>query len=100
MECCSIEDLKDTTSYDVLLTCPPYGNKEIWLEDQNCLKGDDYIKMCLQKIKAKKYIFVVDETYAFSDYIKENVERKSHMAASKEVVVVIMKDDLQLLSII
>jgi tRNA G10 N-methylase Trm11 len=76
----------DNKEYDVLLTCPPYTNKEIWLDNQNCQKADYYIEHCLRKFNAKIYVFVVDKTI---HPIIEHIGRRSHMSErSKESVVV------------
>ena len=82
-----IEEVIDNNEYGVLLTCPPYGNKEIWFTGQNCFDADYYIEMCLKKFKAEMYLFVVDETTKFKNYIVEKIVRKSHMHLSEELVI-------------
>lgn len=80
--------VKDDHLYDVLLTCPPYGNKEIW-GDVDCPHTTDYyVKKCLDNFKAKTYIFVVDEPGVFADYVVDVLDNKSHMTSSKEKILV------------
>lgn len=81
----------DDNIYDVLLTCPPYGNKEKWFDDQDCRPTEWYIKECLSKFKAKVYVFVVDDPGEFSGDVKELIGRKSHLSDSDEKVVVICR---------
>jgi hypothetical protein len=75
---------------DTLLTCPPYGNKEVWFHGQDCMSADDYIDQCLSRFKAKTYIFVIDKTVKYNDFIRLSIDRTSHISSSsKELVVVI-----------
>lgn len=77
---------------DVLITCPPYGNKEVWFQDQDCKSADAYIDMCLSRFKARTYIFVIDKTDKYSQFVRMLIDRTSHMSSSsKELVLVIEK---------
>lgn len=77
--------------YECLFTCPPYYDKESW--DKNDVKNtcDEWIQICLDKYDCKKYLFVIDKTEKFKDYIVEELVHKSHMTVSKECVILINK---------
>lgn len=82
--------LTDTqNTHDCLFTCPPYGNKEHWNDDEIIKSCDDWIKVCLNTYKCKKYLFVVDDTIEFKDYIVEELKTKSHFSTVKEYAVLI-----------
>lgn len=75
---------------DVLLTCPPYRDKEVWFEGQKCHSADHYIELCLQRFKAKTYIFVVDKTERYESHVRLSIDRTSHLSSSsKELILVI-----------
>lgn len=68
-----VEDLlqkQNIEEYECLFTCPPYGAKEHWnkRKDEIELTCDEWIDVCLQKYKCKKYLFVVDHTDKYKDY--------------------------------
>ena len=97
---CSVEvkDLITTPSRDYtclrgtcLFTCPPYGGKEHWNENNDEIEKscDEWIDLCLEKYKVSKYLFVVDKTEKYKDKIVEVLENKSHLGVSKEYVVFI-----------
>ena len=75
--------------YECLFTCPPYGGKEHWNENNDEVEKtcDEWIDICLQKYKCKHYIFVVDKTEKYKDRITEVLENKSHLGISKEYVI-------------
>jgi len=82
------DDYED--EYDLLLTCPPYENKEIWFEDQKSFKIDYYIDLCLTKIKAKKYIFVIDDVETnYQKYFVDYIVNQSHFGKNKEKILLI-----------
>lgn len=90
---CSIENkdiFNSFGTYECLMTCPPYKNKEIWpsvkSENMSC---DDWIDICLSHFKCNKYIFVVDETIKYKDKIVEEIENKSHFNTNKEYIIVL-----------
>ena len=75
--------------YPCLFTCSPYRLKERWNDtdiDKTC---DEWIDECLKRFKCKEYIFVVDETEKYKDYIVEEIVNKSPLSKSKEYIVVI-----------
>lgn len=72
-----------------LFTCPPYGDKEHWDEnnDEVELSCDEWIDICLKKhVGCEHYVFVVDKTEKYKDKIVETLINKSHFGASKEYV--------------
>lgn len=76
-------------NYECLFTCPPYGLKEIWNENEINLSCDQWIDECLKRFKCKKYLFVVDETIKYKDNIVETIENKYHFSNNKEYIVLI-----------
>lgn len=89
-----IENIFDSNEYDVLLTCPPYENIEIWMENQECKSEDYYIDLCLKKFKSKKYIFIIKETKKYNKYIKESISWNSHLSKNVEHIVIINSNDM------
>lgn len=83
------DDYKD---YDCLFTCPPYNLKENWNnENQLNLSCDKWIDICLSTYNCKKYLFVVDNTEKYKDYIVEELVNKSHFGTNTEKVILIEK---------
>ena len=82
--------LEDTKKeYECLFTCPPYGGTEHWnikthLIEKTC---DEWIDECLNRFKCKTYLFVVDETEKYKDYIVEEISNSSHFGNNKEYVI-------------
>ena len=81
--------LEDSGEYECLFTCPPYGGKEHWnikndLIEKTC---DEWIDECLNRFKCKTYLFVVDETEKYKDYIVEEISNSSHFGNNKEYVI-------------
>ena len=80
----------DNREYECLFTCTPYSLKEQWdqeIEDKSC---DEWIDEILSKYKCKRYIFVVDKTDKYSQYIVEELNNKSHLNNdSKEYIIMI-----------
>lgn len=75
--------------YDCLFTCSPYNLKETWgNEDQADLSADEWIDVCLEHFKCKKYLFVVDHTKRPT---VDALRNKSHFSHSYEKVVLIEK---------
>ena len=75
-------------SYECLFTCPPYGLKEEWRNiNQRNLDCDGWINECLKRFKCKTYLFVVDETEKYKDYIVEELSNNSHLGENKEFVI-------------
>ena len=97
---CSVDvkDLLNTTPKDYtymkntcLFTCPPYGGKEHWNENNDEIEKscDEWIDLCLEKYKVDRYLFVVDNTEKYKDYIVEKLEKKSHFGNVTEYVILI-----------
>lgn len=84
--------LTDTnSSYDCLFTCSPYGGIEHWniLNDEVEKSCDEWIDICLDKYKCSKYLFVVNQTEKYKDYIVEEINNKSHLGEKKEYIILI-----------
>jgi len=82
--------LQSSGEYGCLFTCPPYGDKEQWLDVPVSRKScDDWIDECLQRFKCNKYLFVVDKTEKYQKYIVETISTKSHLSKVKEYVILI-----------
>jgi len=82
--------LDSTGEYECLFTCPPYSDKEQWLEvpidTRSC---DDWIDECLSRFKCKKYLFVVDNTIKYKNYIVDEIKNRSHFGGNSEYVILI-----------
>ena len=72
-----------------LFTCPPYGDKEHWNENEVEKSCDEWIDLCLEKYKCEKYLFVVDKTEKYKDKIVSTIENKSHFGKNQEFVILI-----------
>lgn len=84
------KDILDSAgSYECLLTCPPYNNKEIYNDETVFKSCDEWITECLNRFTCRVYIFVVDETQLYTDYIQEEISNKSHFSNMHEKIVVI-----------
>lgn len=81
----------DKCEYECLFTCPPYGNKEKWNDTDVNLSCDEWIDICLNKFKCKKYLFVVDDTLKYKDYIVDTIQNKSHINENNEYIILIEK---------
>lgn len=82
--------LSSTGVYECLFTCPPYADKEIWLKvDADKRTCDDWIDICLNNFKCKRYLFVVDNTEKYKDYIVDEIINRSYLNINKEYVVLI-----------
>lgn len=76
--------------YDCMFTCPPYSDKELWGGDNEYnYDCDRWIELCLANYKCKRYVFVVDDTVKYRDFIQERIVNKSHFGENYEFVVVI-----------
>jgi hypothetical protein len=85
------DSLYDFGEYDCLFTCPPYGNKENWHQVIEELSADEWIAVCLQNYKCKRYLFVVDKTERYQQYVVEKLQNKSHFSSASELVILIDK---------
>lgn len=88
--------LKDSyKEFECLFTCPPYGGKEHWNENNDEVEKscDEWIDVCLKNYKCKRYLFVVDQTEKYKDYIVDEIINKSHLGTNKELVLLINTDE-------
>lgn len=83
----------EVREFECLFTCPPYGGKEHWNESNDEIEKscDEWIDLCLEQYKCKKYVFVVDETEKYKDLIVEEIVNRSHFGKNKEFVICITK---------
>lgn len=81
--------LESGGDYQCLLTCPPYNNKEIYSDEIIFKSCDEWITECLRRFNCQLYIFVVDETKMYTEYVQEEISNKSHFSNMHEKVVVI-----------
>lgn len=84
----TVEDLlkkQDIEEYDCLFTCPPYGGKEHWNENNDEVEKscDEWIDLCLQHYKCKSYLFVVDDTEKYKNHIVKIINKKEGMFSRK-----------------
>lgn len=83
-----VEDsLYASGKFKCLFTCPPYGDKENWHQDIEVLSTDDWVKTCLKNFDCDRYLFVIDDTKYFTDYIVESINNKSHFGTNSEIVI-------------
>lgn len=77
--------------YDYLLACPPYGNIEQWPGVESIGRScDEWIDICVNRFKCKKYVFVVDNKIEkYKPNIAEELVNTSHFGHNSEYVVVI-----------
>lgn len=81
---------ESTGEYECLFTCSPYSFKENWNnKDQRNLECDEWIDECLKRFRCKRYVFIVDKTEKYKNYIVEIFNNKSHFSKSKESIVLI-----------
>ena len=82
--------LQSSGEYQCLFTCPPYSDKEQWLDvhadKRNC---DDWIDICLSRFKCKRYLFVVDDTDRYKDYVIGDISNESHFGDNSEHIILI-----------
>ena len=78
-----------------LFTCPPYGNKEKWNENDIDLPCDKWIDICIDKYKCKEYVFVVDNTEKYKDYVVMEIDNQSHLGSNKEYIIKLDNYELQ-----
>lgn len=82
--------LTSTGEYPCLFTCPPYSDKEQWngtpVDKRTC---DDWIDECLSRFKCKKYVFVVDKTEKYAQYMADEIQNKFHFGNTAEHIIVI-----------
>ena len=84
-----LTDIEQT--HECLFTCPPYGGKEHWNENNDEVEKtcDEWIDTCLKKYKCKRYLFVVDETEKYKDCIVEMLDKNSLFGKKPELVILL-----------
>jgi hypothetical protein len=75
----------------VLLTCPPYANKELWSE-QSYLPAHEYVTEALKRFKADVYIFVVDDPGPYAKYVAEQISNNPYMKKDSTTEFVLVVD--------
>ena len=87
----NVKDIFDSTGeYDCLFTCSPYADKEDWGNiNQKILSCDEWIDECLKRFRCRKYLFVVDNTEKYKDYVVDVIENKSHFGINYERIIFI-----------
>lgn len=77
--------------HECLFTCPPYGGKEHWNENNDEVEKscDEWIDVCLEKYKCKRYLFVIDKTEKYKDFVVETLHTKTLYGLREELVVCI-----------
>ena len=88
------DSIYDSGEYECLFTCPPYGNKENWHQEIEVLSADEWIDVCLKNYKCKAYLFVVDKTEKYKDFIIEEFKNKSYLNENSEQVVFIKNNQI------
>ena len=54
--------------YPCLFTCVPYSNYEQWIDASDSdMTADDWIDLCMDHFKCKRYVFIVDYTEKYTD---------------------------------
>lgn len=78
-------------NYESLFTCPPYSDKEFWKlnDDLTIHSCDEWIDICLSNFKCNKYLFVVDNTFKYKNYIVEEIHNNSHLGSNTEYIILI-----------
>lgn len=94
LRCC--DSLNTYGEYECLFTCSPYGKKEQWGNDPYIYSCDEWIDNCLQRFRCNKYVFVVDETTKYKNFVAETLMYKSHFGTTTEYVIVIDKNQIKL----
>ena len=79
----------DCGEYECLFTCPPYNLKEIWNKNETNYSSDQWIGQCITRYDCKKYLFVVDSTERYKDYIIDEITNSSHFGTKKEYIILI-----------
>ena len=91
-EICCKDITQSYGEYPCLFTCPPYQDKEQWLDVKIDMRTcDDWIDLCINHFKCQRYVFVVDHTEKYVDNIVDTITNKSHMNKNEEYIIVIDK---------
>ena len=86
-----IDSLATSGRYDCLFTCSPYSDKERWGTDIPNMTCDEWIDNITSKYNCKRYLFVVDQTEKYKDFVIETITNKSHLNTNYELVICIDK---------
>ena len=86
-----IDSLATSGRYDCLFTCSPYSDKERWGTDIPNMTCDEWIDNITSKYNCKRYLFVVDQTEKYKDFVIETITNKSHLSTNYELVICIDK---------
>ena len=81
------DSLNNSGDYECLFTCTPYNLKEQWgqeIENKSC---DECVDEILYRYNCNEYVFVVDKTEKYSQYIVEELNNKSHFNNNKEHII-------------
>ena len=89
VECRDVLKLDSEINADCLLTCPPYGTKERYSIEHEFKTCDEWIDCILSKYKCKRYVFVVDHSEKYNEYIAEEIVTPSYFKNIVEHIVVI-----------
>lgn len=81
--------LQSSGAHECLLTCPPYSRKETYGSETVFKSCDEWIDECTRTFSCKAYVFVVDSTEKYKQYVTETLHTSSHFSKAKEYVVVI-----------
>lgn len=76
-------------TYDCLITCPPYDDKEVYADETIYKSCDQWIDECLSRFRCRRYAFVVDHTEKYKDYVVEDISASSHFCKVVEHLIVI-----------
>ena len=93
----SCQDLISTKQTDwsndentCLFTCPPYKDKEEWNNNEIVKTCDEWIDLCIEKHKGcKNYLFVIDRTEKYKNYIVDTIINHSHFNKNNEYIILI-----------
>lgn len=85
--------LESTGEYECLFTCSPYSSKEIWGKETIFKTCDEWIDECLSRFSCSQYVFVVDKTEKYKEFIQEEIVNKSHFGKNTELIIIINKNN-------
>lgn len=88
------DSIYDSGEYECLFTCPPYGNKENWHQGIEVLSADEWIDICLKNYKCKAYLFVIDKTEKYKNFVVEEFKNKSYLNENSEQVIFIKSNQV------
>ena len=81
---------KDHGKYECLFTYLPRYNKELWPDLPKAdFTADQLIDICLNNYQCQRYLFIVDETVKYQDYVVETFEKSSFLGIEYEYLVLI-----------